>query len=451
MGVEMEIAKSLYRRSLAGLMLFSLLLAPAWAGLAIQKWTTPQGARVYFVENHGLPMLDVSVDFDAGSARDQRETSGLAGMTKGMMALGAGDMSEQDVSERLADVGAVLGGSFDADRAGFTLRTLSGDRERNQALQVLGAILSAPRFAADVLEREKARAIAGLKEAQTKPEYIGAKAFQAAIYGDHPYGLPEGGEVDGLARLTRDDLLNFYRGYYRAANMSVAIMGDVDRVEAERIAASLASGLPEGPAPALLPPVSALTAGGEQVIPHHATQSHLLVGQPGMTRDDPDYFPLLVGNYILGGGGFDSRLMIEIRQKRGLAYSAYSYFAPMRQAGPFQIGLQTRRETTEQALSVLRETLANFVAEGPTEEELTQAKNNLIGGFPLRLDSNKEILGYLSMMAFYNLPLDWLDQYTQQVAKVSREDILKAFQSRVHPQAERTVVVGGQAGPDTKP
>lgn len=441
------------RRSWLGLLAGLVLLtaAPAQAGLAIQQWTTPQGVRVYFVENHDLPMLDVSVGFDAGSARDTRATAGLAGLTRGLMPLGAGDMDERAVSERLADAGAQLGGGFDPDRAGFSVRVLSAPRERDPALAVLKAILTAPRFDAQVLEREKARAIAGLKEAETKPESIGEKAFQYALYGDHPYGLPEAGEVDSLTRLGRDDLVDFYRRHYRAANMTLAIMGDISRPEAERLAADLADGLPAGPAPDPLPVVPPAGPGGEQVIPHHATQSHLFVGMPGMTRDDPDYFPLLVGNYILGGGGFDSRLLIEIRQKRGLAYSAYSYFAPMRQRGPFAIGLQTRRDATRQALDVLRETLDRFLADGPTQAELDQARNNLIGGFPLRLDSNRKILGYLEMIGFYGLPLDWLDRYTQQVAAVTREDILRAFRARVRPELLRTVVVGGQIETTAQP
>jgi zinc protease len=420
----------------------------AHAGLDIQRWTTPEGARVWFVENHDLPMLDVSVAFAAGSARDPAAKSGLANLTRHMMNLGAGDLDEQRIAEKLADVGAQMAGYFDQDRAGYTLRTLSGPAERELALAVLGAVLARPRFPEAVLEREKARAVANLREAATKPEYLGEKAFQAAIYGSHPYGLPETGEPETVAALTRADLVAFHQDHYRAANMVVAIMGDLDRAGAEKLAAQLAAGLPAGPAPAPLPPVPMPRAGSLQLIPHHATQSHLFVGQPGMTRDDPDYFPLLVGNYILGGGGFDSRMIAEIRQKRGLAYSAYSYFIPMRERGAFQIGLQTRRDATDQALAVVRETLASYLAEGPTEAELVQAKANLVGSFPLRLDSNRKILDHLAMLGFYNLPPDWLDSYTKKVAAVGRGDVMRAMSARLRPDAMATVIVGGQVEPE---
>lgn len=421
-----------------------LLAVPAHAGLDIKHWTTPQGARVYFVENHELPMLDISVDFDAGSARDSREKSGLASLTRHVMALGAGPYDERDISEKMADVGANLGGRLDADRAGFQVRTLSGKAERDQSMELLAAILSTPRFDAAVVEREKTRVIAGLQEAETRPEYLGGKAFQAAIYGDHPYALSEGGEVDAVAKLGRDDLAAFHRAYYRARNMTIAVMGDISRAEAEKLAEKLANGLPPGEAPAAIPPVKAAPLGKELLIPHPATQSHLFMGLPGLKREDPDYFPLYVGNYVLGGGGFDSRLTQSIRDKKGLAYSVYSYFMPMRELGPYQIGLQTRREATNDAVASARAELARYLKEGPSDAELTQAKNNLVGGFPMRIDSNKKILEYLSMIGFYRLPLNWLDTYTAQVEAVNHDDILRAFQSRILPAAMSTVIVGGQ-------
>lgn len=424
-----------------------LMSVPAWAGLNIQQWVTSQGARVYFVENHDLPMLDVSVTFAAGSAYDSADKSGLASLTRHMMTLGAGDWSEQEIAERLADVGAQLDGHFDQDRAGFSLRSLSHSSEREQALAVLATLLAKPRFDAEIIEREKARTIANLREAATKPEFLGEKAFQAAIYGEHPYALPESGEEAAITKLAAGDLQAFHAAHYRAANMVVALMGDVDRSGAERLAETLAQGLPPGAAPPAIPPVPEATVGSEQVIPHHATQSHLFMGLPGMKRDDPDYFPLLVGNYVLGGGGFDSRLTEEIRQKRGLAYSVYSYFMPLREKGAFQLGLQTRREATDQALKVVRETLRRYLEEGPTEAELRQAKDNLVGSFPLRLDSNRKILEYLAILGFYRLPVDWLDTYTAKVEAVTRDDLMRALRARVRPEAMATVIVGGQSEP----
>ena len=437
------------------MLLAGLLLAlPALAGLDIQHWSTPQGTRVYFVENHELPMLDLAVDFDAGSARDTRATSGLASLTRAMMGLGAGTYSERDLAEKMADVGAGLGGRLDADRAGFSIRTLSGKAERNQAVTLLAAILAAPKFDAAILEREKARTIANLQESATRPEYLGEKAFQAAIYGNHPYALPEGGEVETVAKLGRDDLVAFHRAYYRARNMTIALMGDISRADAEAIAVRLAENLPPGAAPAPLPPVTLASVGNpggsQQVIPHPATQSHLFMGLPGLKREDPDYFPLYVGNYVLGGGGFDSRLTKDIRDKKGLAYSVYSYFMPMRELGPFQIGLQTRREATNQAVDSARAEVERYLKDGPSEAELAQAKNNLIGGFPMRIDSNKKILEYLAVIGFYRLPPDWLDTYTAKVDAVSRVDVLRAFRARVRPAAMSTVIVGGQIEPQGK-
>lgn len=178
-------------------------------------------------------------------------------------------------------------------------------------------------------------------------------------------------------------------------------------------------------------------------IPHPSTQAHILIGQPGLRRKDPDYFPLWLGNYVLGGGGFSSRLSDEIRQKRGFAYSTYSYFNPLATEGPFQIGLQTRKQQSGQALEVAQRVLADFVENGPTQEELDNAKQNILGGFPLRIDSNGKILEYLSVIGFYDLPLDYLDQFPARIDAVTLEQVRDAWRRRVHPERMVTVVVAG--------
>lgn len=417
----------------------------AHAGVTIQSWQTNSGAKVMFVENHDLPMLDVAVHFDAGSRRDIAKRLGRASLSVSMLQLGAGGMSEEVIAKRLADVGAQMGASFEQDRAGYSLRTLSSAREREQALQILAAVLTAPDFPEAVVEREKARVIAALKEAETQPASIADKAFSKAVFGAHPYGLPPDGEAESVAKLTRQDLLNFYKLRYSALNAVVAIIGDVTRAEAEAIAERMTKGLAVELACEDIPNVEQLTQAHTERIAHPASQAHILMGAPGMKRGDPDYFALYLGNYILGGGGFDSRILKEIRQKRGLAYSAHSYFAPLMQEGPFQIGLQTKKQDADTALKVAQETLVRFINEGPSAAELKQAKNNIILGFPLRIDSNVEILGYLGVMGFYELPLSYLDDFPKQIKQVTARQIQDAFKRRVHPDKLVTVIVGAPA------
>ena len=232
----------------------------------------------------------------------------------------------------------------------------------------------------------------------------------------------------------------------------VALMGDVTRAQAEAIAQHLTENLPAGGASDRIPPVTIRIKPSEQRIPHPASQSHILIGMPGVARNDEDYFPLYVGNYILGGGGFVSRLMNEVREKRGLAYSVYSYFMPMQQPGAFQIGLQTRKDQADEALRLVRATLRTFIDKGVTEKELIAAKQNIIGGFPLRIDSNRKILDYLSVIGFYQLPLTYLDDFTERVNKVTVMQIRDAFKRRIDPDALVTVMVGApEAGNSQAP
>jgi zinc protease len=289
-----------------------LLLAAqaALAGVKIEHWTSPSGARVYFVETRALPILDVQVDFAAGSMFDPAGKMGTAALTRAALGLGAGKLDETAIAEQLADIGANLGGGADTDRASIALRTLSAADKREPALELLRTVLHAPRFDAAIFEREKARTIAGLKEALTQPAAIGGKAFWAALYPDHPYGRQASPE--SVAALTRDDLSTFHARYYTPANASITLVGDLSRGEAERVAESIARGLPRGAA--AVPPAAPTLAPGSTVkLAHPASQAHILIGLPAIERGNPDFFPLLVGNYTLGGGGFVSRLMKEVR------------------------------------------------------------------------------------------------------------------------------------------
>ncbi|WP_230976764.1 M16 family metallopeptidase [Pseudothauera rhizosphaerae] len=414
--------------------------AAAQAGPQIQHWIADTGARVYFVESRALPMVDIQVDFAAGSAFEPAGKAGLASLTRGLLDAGTATLDEQAIADRTADIGARIGGGADDDRASLSVRTLSAPAERDAAVALGAELLARPGFPQDVLERERARSIAGLREALTQPGNLAARSFSGAIYGDHPYGRVT--TEESLTAITRDDLVRFHREHYGARRASVAIVGDVSRAEAAEIARRLTADLPPGEAPA---PLAAPQQPARHTVrvPHPSAQAHLLLGLPGMAREDPDYYPLLVGNYVLGGGGFVSRLTREVREKRGYAYSVYSYFSPQWVAGPFQIGLQTRGSQIDAALGLVEKTLAAFIAEGPTEAELQAARDNIVNGFGLRLDSNSKILGYVSMIGFYGLPLDWLDAYPRHVEEVTAAAVRDAFARRVRPEHLVTVVVGG--------
>jgi len=217
-----------------------------------------------------------------------------------------------------------------------------------------------------------------------------------------------------------------------AARANTPLVGDIPGAEAETRADAIAAGLPKGEA-ATLPAAPVPPKGSLSKLPHPASQAHVYIGLPAIERGNPDFFPLLVGNYTLGGGGFVSRLMKEVRDKRGYAYSVYSHFSPLKQSGPFQIGLQTKRSQAADAIKVARDVLAGFLKDGPSEEELVAAKANLTGSFPLRLDSNKKLLDNVAAISFYGLPLDYLDQYQAKVQAVTVDDIKQAFSRHFHP------------------
>ena len=427
----------------AGFAAAAAWVGAAWAALPIEHWTTSSGARVFFMRADAIPMLDLNIDFDAGARFDPRGREGLAALTNSMLARGGDGLDETAIAEGFASVGAQRSGGAGDDRASMGLRTLTSEPEMGQAVALLARVLARPAFPSAVLAREKERTVQAIREAETKPETIARWTFDALMYGGHPYGAHASAE--SIAAIGRDDLAAFHRRYYSASRAVVSMIGAVSRERAQAIAEQLTRDLPAGEAASPPPAVEPLARAVERRIANPASQSHILIGQPAIARGDPDFFPLFVGNYVLGGGGFVSRLYSEVREKRGLAYSVYSYFAPLLQPGPFAIGLQTRKDQTDVALGVVRETLARFLSEGPSAEELQAAKSNLVGGFALRIVSNRKILDNLAVIGFYRLPLDYLDRWTDRVEAVTLEDVRAAFARHIHPDAMVTVVVG--AGP----
>jgi len=420
----------------------ALLLSTASATPDIQHWTTANGARVYFTPAPQLPMVDIRIVFDAGAARDG-DRPGLARLTNALLDQGAAELSADTIAERFASVGAQFGGSTARDMAWLQLRSLSAPEYLTPAVATLAQVLQAPTFPPVAFEQIRNRMIAAVREGDQSPGTLAQRAFYSTLYGEHPYAAPPEGNESSLQAITRDHAEDFYNRFYVAANAVVAIVGDLDRAAAEQLADSVLADLPEGkPAPPL-PAVPALTAAKTIRIAHPSSQSHVLAGQVGIERGAEDYYALMLANHVLGGNGLVSRLAEEIRQKRGLSYSTYSYFIPMRQPGPFLMGLQTQNERVDEALAVLRDTLSDFVENGPASVELEAGRQNITGGFVLRVDSNAKIAQYLAMIGFYNLPLDYLDNYTDRIDSVSPDRVHAALQQHIQPDQLLTVIVGG--------
>ena len=427
-------------------------MGSAQAALPIQHWTLANGAKVYLVSTNALPIVDVQIDFDAGSRRDPAAQAGLASTSAAMVEKGVragrnGEpaLDQNALGEAWADLGASFGVGAGTDRTSYTLRTLSDPALLSKAVALAAREIGEPSFPDDIWPRERERINAAIKEANTKPATVVGRAFAQAVYGTHPYGQ-EVTEAT-LARIDTAAMRQRYEQLILPCRAKLSIVGAVTRAEAEALATTLLSRLPSPAACAPLPavaPVVALTAPKDERIAFDSAQAHVFIGQPGYPRQDPDHFALTLGNYVLGGGGFVSRLTEEVREKRGLAYSVYSGFAPGLDAGAFRIGFQTRPDQAEAATKVSRDVLAKFVAEGPTEKELKAAKDNLIGGFPLLLDSNRKLIGNVANIAWYGLPLDYLDTWTARMNAVTAADIQAAFARKLQPQRMVTVVVGGK-------
>jgi zinc protease len=410
------------------------------AAIPIEHWTQPSGAKVYLVESPAIAMLDVQIDFDAGSRRDPPGKAGLASMTadmldKGVRAKdGAPEMDENALSEAWADLGAQFGAGATQDRMNFSLRSLTDPALLDKAVALAAVWL-----------RDRQRVQAALKESLTRPATLAGRAYSPAVYGNHPYGF-ETTEAT-LAQISVADMQAAHTAGVVACRARISMVGAVTRAQADAISARLLSRLPQVscaslPPPPVVPEVAPLTEAVEKRIAFDSAQAHVLIGQPGYKRNDPDYFALTVGNYILGGGGFVSRLTNEVREKRGLTYGVSSFFSPGLHAGSFTVGLQTRPDQTTQAVDLVRQVVKDFVVKGPTEAELKAAKDNLIGGFALRIDSNRKLLDNIASIAWNDLPLNYLDTWTEQVNKISVADVKAAFARKLQPDKMVTVILG---------
>ena len=405
------------------------------------SWHTKNGARVIFYQAMEVPMLDISVAFAAGSAYDG-EKFGLSSLTTSLLNEGSNGLDANAIAEKLAETGAQVESASSQEMLVLNLKTLVTPDALKTASDTFAAMINHPDFPQDAFNREKNQQLMGISQAEESPDTVANQTFYQMLYQKHPYGHPIIGTRERVTRLTVEDARGFYHDYFVANNAIIVLVGAIDKATAEQLAERVIQDLPKGKAAAEIPAASPLSEEMDIEVQFHSSQTVLRLGQLGITHHDRHYFPLMVGNYILGGGSLVSRLSHELREKRGLTYGVYSQFLPMPGKGPFLISLSTKNNQTKTAIDVTRERVASFIKTGPDEHELLAAKQYLTGSFPLSLASNRSIADILLKMAFYHLPDDYLRTYVSRINAVTADEIKLAFQQLVNPNKLLQVTVG---------
>ncbi len=408
----------------------------------VEQWYSSNGAKVLYVHADSLPMVDLSISFAAGSARDD-ELYGLAKATNSLLSEGAGGISATDLSKRLEYVGIKLSTGAGKDMASIGMRSLSDKEKIKKGVEVINLMLTKPDFGEQQIARQKRFMRVSLEQIKQSPGKTAGLKLYEQLYPNHPYGKPAGGNENTIEQIKRADIVNFFKKHYVGSNATVSIVGDIDRASAEALVEELFEGVPKGEKAGPLPMVEDVTAATVSV-EFPSQQTHILIGQTAIKKGENIFPELYVGNYILGGGSLISMLGEEIRVKRGLAYSVYSYFSTKQQRGVFIMGAQTRGEEATQSVEVMQSILADFIKNGPTQEQLDAAKKDITGSYPLGIASNGDIAGFLKVIGFYDLPLDYMDTFTSKIDKVSAEGIKHAFAKIVKPENMVTVMVGGK-------
>ena len=412
----------------------------------IEHWLTENGARVYFVRTEAIPIIDVQVNFDAGSARDNQKP-GLAALCTHLLDQGTLNANADLIAEKFEDSAAKFSVDVDRDRSTISLRSLTDPKLLNPVIGLYVDLISNPTFPESNIDTQRNQMLVQLKQNLQQPNKVASEYFFKAIYKNHPYAEPAYGTIEGLSLITKADLIQFHQQYFVAKNATITIVGGVSKEQANQIANQISEKLPTGNPAIALPAVEALTESLKINVPFKTEQTNVLTGQPCATENDPDYFPLFVGNNILGGGLLTSRLFNEVRNDRGLAYNVISALLQLQKPAPFVIRLQTKNSQTQEAITVLQNTLVKFINEGPTEQEVFEAKQAITRYFPIEISNNEKITHVVSHMGFYQLPLDSLATYQKQVEAVTIAEIKSAFQRRINPEKLGLIIVGSTESP----
>lgn len=427
--------------SLISILMFVLPNVFAGKPFETLSWHTKNGAQVIFYQAMEVPMLDISVAFAAGSAYDG-EKFGLSALTTSLLNEGSNGLDSSAIAEKLAETGAQFESASSQEMLVLNLKTLTKPDALKTASDTFATMINHPDFPEDAFNREKNQQLMGIAQALESPDSVANQTFYQVLYQKHPYGHPIIGTRESVTQLKVDDVRSFYHDYFVAHNAIIVLVGAIDTTTAEQLAERVVQDLPQGQAAAKIPEATPLSEEMDIEVKFPSSQTVLRLGQLGITHHDSHYFPLMVGNYILGGGSLVSRLSHELREKRGLTYGIASQFLPMPGKGPFLINLSTKNNQTKTAIEVTRESIASFIKTGPDEHELVAAKQYLTGSFPLSLASNRSIADILLKMAFYHLPEDYLRTYVSRINAVKADEIKLAFQELVKPNKLLQVTVG---------
>ncbi|EEZ79752.1 MAG: Zn-dependent peptidase [uncultured Candidatus Thioglobus sp.] len=402
------------------------MVTNAQAKLDIQYWTTPEGAKVFFAQTKGLPILDVALNFDAAASRDG-DQFGLASLTNGLLGTATQYHNEEQIINAFESVGAQFSTSSLKDMSIVSLRTLTRQPILKKSLDTFTEVITQPSFEQKYLTRERRQTLRSIEASKQSPASIASLAFDKAVFANHPYAHPKIGTEKSINQISLQDLKQHYDKFYVAKNLTIALVGDITKVKAKQIARQISHGLNVGKKAKNNPVITALKSSQKIHIEFPSKQTHLLIGQSGVNRSHPDYYPLYLGNHIFGGSGLTSILSDEIREKKGLAYSAYSYFTKMKSNGFFMMRMQTKNDQALEAKNIALQTLKNFRNNAIDTQKLQDGKDNIIGGFALETASNANILTYLSIIGFYELPLDYLSSFTDKIKDISAQDIQNAY------------------------
>ena len=419
---------------------FALPSAAPAASPPVERHTLPNGAALQVSEQHGVPLVVVQILVDAGARRDPPGKEGLAALTSDLLTEGTTRRSATQISEATDFVGATLDTYADTDYATLSLVALSKDLDTG--LDLLTDILLHPTFPDAEVARRREAALATMKADEDEPGNVAHRAYLKALFRDAPYGHPVVGTPEGVRRLQRADVLAFYAAHYRPERALITVAGDVSAADiASRVQTAL-QGWNGADAPAFVYPETPPAAAGTVAIQKPISQANIILGHRGVARDNPDYYALTVMNFILGGGGFTSRLLDNIRTKGGLAYSVGSMFTVNKSPGSFEVIMQTKNASANDAIGRACAEIARIRREPVTDDELAGAKLYLTGSFPLRLDTTTKIVAFLTQVEFFNLGANYADTYAQHINAVSKDDVLRVAQQYLHPDQLLLVAVG---------